>query len=278
MNRLNHYQELIGTKWASFTVQDGLYTFEDSTTFDISTQEFKFPASRIQEDFEVRLIAIPENSLSELSDEVMLHINLVDAIPNYDARLQIELEDVFSSDNWKLDRQLLSSTDSVAVLQFFEELLNKKKVFTIIARGQGVGIWDSCRVVKNLHPIELNAYPTSKMDDQFVRLRKSEVYIDLDKEIKMQVNSYTDPVKSNLEITKPEFTELLQKYKLTKNDLLSAYRTATILKKLKSEISILAGAYLSRENAKIVIDRFNMECNKLRISIGATSIKLSDFP
>jgi hypothetical protein len=277
LNKLRYYEDLFGTKWANFSVTDGLYTFEDSTTFDLYTQEFTFPASASQEEFEIKLIAIPENSLSSTSDEVMLHVNLVDAIPNYDARLQIELEDVFQSDSWTLENSLLNTIDSVSVLQFFEQLLNKKKTFNIIARGQGVGIWDSCRVIKDLHPIELNAYPISRMDSTYSRLRKSEVWIDMDREILMEINSYTDPVKSNMNISNTTILDLMQRYQLSKNDILSAYRTATILQKLKSELNILAGAYLSRENAKIVIDRFNNTLNKLRISVGATSIKWSEI-
>jgi hypothetical protein len=69
----------------------------------------------------------------------------------------------------------------------------------------------------------------------------------------------------------------MSKYKLSKNDLLSAMRTATILIKLKEEINVYAGTYLSRENAKIVIDRFNKEWAKTRITIGQTSIKLSEL-
>ena len=273
LNKLRYYEDLFGTKWAKYTVNDGLYTFEDSTTFDLYTQEFKFPASTIKEAFDVKLIAIPENSLASTSDEIMLHVNLVDAVPNYDARLQIELEDVFLSDSWNLDNNLLTPADSVAVLQFFEQMLDKKKAFTLITRGQGVGIWDSCRVIKDKHPLELGSYPDTRMDPNFSRLRKSEVWIEIDREIHMEVNSYTDPVKSNMAISDSELLDLMQRYKLSKNDILSAYRTATILNKLKNEFSVLAGSYLSREEAKVVIDRFNNALNKQRISVGATSIK-----
>ena len=277
LNKLRYYEDLFGTKWANYTVTDGLYTFQDSSTFDLYTQEFTFPASLNQEEFEIKLISIPENSLSSSYDEVMLHVNLVDALPNYDARLQIALEDVFQSDSWKLENQLLTPNDSVAVLQFFEQMLNKKKPFNIIARGQGVGFWDSCCVKKELHPIELNGYPESRMDPQFSRLRKSEVWIEIDREIHMEINSYTDPVKSNMSISNPSIIDLMQRYQLSKNDILSAYRKATRVSKLKSEFSLLAGAYLNREDAKIVIDRFNNALNKLRISVGATSIKWTEI-
>jgi hypothetical protein len=69
----------------------------------------------------------------------------------------------------------------------------------------------------------------------------------------------------------------MQRYKLSKNDILSAYRSAAILHKLKIELNVLAGKYLTREKASLVIDRFNKEWAKTRISIGPTSIKLTDL-
>jgi hypothetical protein len=277
--RLDNYKRIIGHKWVSFTEEDGLYTFQDSCTFDLMTQEFRFPASVTQEEFEVRLIAIPESSLSEQADEVMLHLNLCDAIPNQDARFQLELNDVFASDSWKLEQNLLGPKDSLSVLQFFEALQDKKTPFTIVARGHGIGKWDGSRTVNDIEPVELKSYPgvNGRMDSSFVRLRTSQVYIHLNRGIKIEVNSFTDPVASSLSITDEQINNLMQRYKLSKNDILSAYRSASILHKLKQEMNVLAGLYLDRQKASIVIDRFNKEWIKTKISIGSTSIKLSDL-
>lgn len=275
--RLDRYKQMMGYKWASYTEKDGLYTFQDSTTFDMYTQEFQFPASSLKEDFEVRLLSIPESSISDQSDEVMLHIHLADAEPNFNARLQLELQDVFVSDNWSLDRKLFTEKDSVALLQFFEGMQDKKVPFSIIGRGQGIGNWDGCRTVKAINPVELSSYATSKMDSTYVRLRRSELFIHLDRGIRVEINSFTDPVKSNIEISNADILALMAKYKLSKNDVLSVYRTATILNKLKEEINVIAGTYLSREKAKIVIDRFNKEWEKTKIAVGSTSIRLSEL-
>lgn len=279
--KLDVYKAQMGYNWATYTEKDGLYTFEDSTTFDILTQEFQFKPSDKVEDFEIRLIAIPESSLSKNADEVMLHINLIDAAPNYDARINLELNDVFASDKWELPNQLFNDEDSVALVVFFEGLLDKKVSFDIIGRGQGIGQWNGSQTVKAIKPQELDRYPgnaaTSKMDSSFVRLRKSELFINMGREIVVNVNSYTDPVKSSLSISNETFTSSMAKFGLTKNDILSAYRTHAILKQFKKEINVLAGQYLSREQASTVIDRFNKELDKTRISVGRTSFKLSDF-
>lgn len=276
--RLDNFKQLMGLKWATFEEKDGLYVFEDSTTFDILTQEFQFPASSIQEDFEVRLIAIPESCLSKSADEVMIHINLMDAEPNYNARINLALEDVFKSDQWDLPNALFTNKDSVSLQIFFEGLLNKKIEFSMIARGQGIGKWNGVETNKHPKPIELNNYPKGKkLDSSFVRLRKSEVLIHINRSITLEVNSFTDPVKSNLKIDNGTLLSAQNKYKLSKNDILSSYRTASILKTLKSELNVLAGSYLPRDKAKIVIDRFNKEFAKTKVSVGATSFKLSEF-
>jgi len=279
--RLDHFRALIGQRWASYTEKDGLYTFEDSSTFDFYTQEFYFPAKPQPEDFEVRLVAIPESSLSKSADEVMLHVSVIDAKPNYDARISLELSDVFASDKWNLPDPLFQDKDSVAVHLFFESLLNKKMDFNIIARGQGVGKWNGVKTVKNYKPETLSSYPgnaaETKMDTTFLRLRKSEVLVKIDRSIIMEINSYTDPVKSNITVSHSGMQSAMSKYKLSKNDILSAYRTASILKALKNEINTLAGTYLSREEATKVIDRFNKTWRKARVSVGPTSFKLSEF-
>ena len=277
--RLDEFKQWMGRDWATYEEKDGFYMFEDSSTFDILTQEFQFKPTKEAEEFEVRLIAIPESCLSKSADEVMLHINVMDAKPNYDARINLELNDVFASDKWELPRSLFSLEDSVSVQVFFEGLLNKKTKFSMTARGQGIGKWNGSQTIKDYKPVELSSYPgnvsKTKMDSTFLRLRKSEVMIKLNRSISMEINSYTDPVKSNITPPNSEIEVAMKKYGLSKNEVLSALRTAEIMRVLKAELNVLAGQYLSREQAKIVIDRFNKAWEKIRISVGRTSFKLS---
>jgi hypothetical protein len=279
--RLDCYKDIMGYRWAAFKEKDGLFVFEDSSTFDSYTQEFQFKPSEKPEEFEVRLVAIPESSISTSADEVMLHINVMDAKPDYNARIKLKLNDVFPSDEWKLKQELFNATDSVSVHVFFEALLNKKLKFNIVARGRGIGKWNGNRIIKDDTPNELNQYPGdpkySKMDTSFVRLRYSEVIVYINRSIHLEINSYTDPIKSNLLISNVHIQEAMSKYRLSKNDILSAYRTAELMNALSQEISIRAGTYLTRENAKLVIDRFNKAIEKTRIYVGRTSFKLNDL-
>jgi hypothetical protein len=145
--RLDYFKQMMGYRWATFTEKDGFYIFQDSTTFDLYTQEFQFKPTALPEDFEIRLISIPNDCLSDYADEVMLHINLTDAKPTYNARFQAHLTDVFESDKWELTQTLVQSTDSLAIRQIFETILDNKLPIEVIARGQGIGQWNGIMTI-----------------------------------------------------------------------------------------------------------------------------------
>lgn len=283
--RLDEYKRMMGYKWAKYIEKDGFYTFEDSSTFDLYTQEFKFPAKEKQEDFEIRMLAIPTSCLSDLADEVMLHVNITDAKPNFDAKLQIELNDNFESDKWELNAQLIQQKDSLAVYQILEHILKTNDPIDVILRGEGLGKWNGIQVVDEVESKEINAYPGStnearqhsKMDSINKRLRKSEVFVHLNRGIILEINSFTDPVASNINISNKAVLEKMNSYKLSKNQMLSAFRTKVILNKLKDELNVLAGTYFNREEAKVIIDKLNKEIQKTKISVGATSFELYEL-
>jgi hypothetical protein len=283
--RLSDYKAMIGYNWATYTEKDGFFTFQDSTTFDSYTQEFTFRADTLKTGFEVRLIAIPFSSLSNEADEVMLHVNMMDAKPGFDARLQLDLVDAFNTNSWALDTPLFGQQDSVAVRQLFEELLNKKTPFTAVSRGQGIGYWNGLQTVKASDRSELSDYPgetqqdrqRSRASEQYTRLRTSQVNVTINRGVFLEINTFTDPVRSDLKAGNPEIQATLIRYRLSGNDYLSALRTAAIIQKMKSELNVLAGAYLTREEAKIVIDRLNKTLDSLRVSVGATSWKWQEL-
>lgn len=276
--KLDEYKRTMGYKWVDYKEYDGLYVFSDSATFDRYSQEFVFPASDKIEDFEVRLIAIPESALSSSADEVMLHFSLIDAKPNYNARVQLSLNDLFESNGYTLTQDLLSQKDSLSIRQFFEALLDKDKKFHFTARGEGVGKWNGTQVIKNNQPTELSSYDEEGRDAlKYKQLRISELTINIERDIVLEVNSYTDPVRSNFNAPSTAIEQFKEQFKLSSNDILSAYRTFSILKKFKEEINVLAGTYMTREQAKIIIDKFNKQFSKVKIGCGITSIKLSNF-
>ncbi len=275
--KMNYCIEVFGRNWMPFTTNEGLYTFEDSTTFDMLTQDLKFPPSNDSSIFEVRLIAIPYTISSDQADEVMLHINVTQVDPDYNARIQLRFNDVFESNSWQLNKPLLADEDSLSIRVFFEQLLDKKKEFNIIARGIGLGKWNGVKTVYNAEQKELDSYPISKEDSTFKRLRTSEVNVFVDRLISLEINSYTDPVKTQFDIQNSKIKEVQLKYNLTYNQILSAYRSASILFKLQDELNVKCGEYLDRESAKVIIDRLNVAFSKSKITVGKVSLKASLF-
>ncbi len=271
------YKRVMGMNWMNFTVKDGLYTFSDSSTFDIYTQDFTFPATAEPEHFEIRLIGVPNSAISKNVDEVMMHASIIDAKPKYDARIQVNLTDLFESNQFELTSPLFSAEDSVAVLHLFEQLLDKENDFKVIGRGNGAGEWNGVRVIASSKEEQTAYSEVGKWDESYSKLRLSEVLITLNRGILLEVNSYTDPVRSKFDKASPEVVSIKNQFKLTDNQVLSAYRSASILRKLKQELNVLAGQYLTREQAKIVIDKLNKTIDKSKITMGPISVKLSDF-
>ncbi|GAA0875547.1 hypothetical protein GCM10009118_19560 [Wandonia haliotis] len=281
---LDKYKQLIGYNWVKWTENDGLYTFEDGSTFNLYTQDFRFPAHTLSEKFEVRLLAIPFTALSDQADEVMLHLSLSDMEPGFDQTFRLTAEDLFHSNSYLMSSSLFTPDDSVAVVDLLNAIYTKPKI-DIIARGQGVGEWKNGQVQKQHPVLEEAFYPgeteedklRSKEDSAYKSLRRTEVFIDTKSGITMEINSYTDPVRTDFTPSHPELNTLKTTGKITGNESLSAYRSAVLLKTLQEELNLLAGTYLSREKAKVVIDHLNKAFVKAKISISMYSVPFSEF-
>lgn len=274
-------------QWVPYTEEDEMYLYKDSARFDLMTQEFTFPARDTQVVFEVKLLPIPvsEKNLTQF-DEVMLHINVMDAKPMYTAQINLQLNDNFAVNGYHLDTlQLLHKRDSIACEEFFDALYNKKKDFEIIVRGGGIGKWKDSTVQMNYDPQPLKNYPGKSSEERkiskelpaFKRLRTTQVYIQVNRSSLLEINSFTDPVVTNFKTKSEKITKEQLKYHLTGNQVLSAYRAYATLKKLRAELNVLAGKYLPREKAAKVIDRLNKAVYKTKITVGPISLKYKWF-
>ena len=284
-NVLDNYKRQMGFKWMKYRENEGLYIFEDSSTFDIRTQEFMFPSSNDTSSFEVRLISIPDDLVGETSDEVMLHISKIDVEPFYDADFRITLNDVFASDDFSFNYKIFQTGDSAKLKRFFKQFEKINPQISFEMKGNGIGKWDGKRVIKDPEAIELRSYPgnseevrmASRLSADFKRLRKTELLLKADRNIAVKIESFTDPVVSNLAIKSTKFNDLEEKRKITKNDLLSAYRSVAVLNQLKLEFHILCSQYLPPDRAKTIIDVFNSSLEKSVIQVGNESLRMKDF-
>lgn len=284
-NVLDNYRRQMGTKWMKYKEIDGLYIFEDSSTFDVRTQEFLFAPSNDTTSFEVRLISIPDDLIGETSDEVMLHISKIDVEPFYDADFKIILNDLFSSDNFNFSEKIFQSEDSLKLIRFFNQFEKVTPQIIFDLRGNGIGKLENNKIVKDFEPNELSAYPgesqeersISRASSEFKRLRKTELFLKADRNIAIKIESFTDPVASNISIKNSKLLALLESNNISKNDLLSAYRSIAVVNQLKLEFNILCSKYLPPDRAKVIIDTFNNSLEKSNILVGREVLKIKDF-
>ncbi len=275
--KLDYYKSAMGDVVLSYNLVDSIYLFEDSTTFDIRTQEFKFQPTLVPEKFFVRLISIPDNAIATSADEVMLHVSKIDQDPKHTATINLNLSDQFESNSYLLKNNLFQLSDSFALRTISEIILANRTILTIKAGGYGIGKWQKNNVVKDLKPTELDGYPTSKNDSVYSRLRKTALYVQTFNKLEIEVESFTDPVKSSFQITNKNLLEIEKKHQLSKNDLLSGFRTKSVLLRFQDEYIKWVGKNYDAEKAILIIDRFNQEFQKTKITIGTVSIKIKEL-
>ncbi len=282
---IDKYKESLGLRWMPYVERDGLYIFRDSCVFNIHTQEFLFPSTLKREAFEVRLIAIPEDLLGTSADEVMLHVSKVDIEPMYDADLRIEFFDSFDSDAFQLNRSIFTEKDTATLRKLFDRISKKSPSLRIEVIGNGIGKWEDGRLLRDPEQLEMKNYPgknsiewrVSRAEPRFARLRKTMLYMKIDKELHLKIDSYTDPVVSNLIAPSNVVSKMIEDGQITKNEALSAYRSLAVLEKLKIELSIYAAQYLPPDKAKNWMDSLNNYINRSTVSIGKFNLNYGEF-
>jgi hypothetical protein len=237
------------------------------------TQEFQFYPSKKPEPFFIKLIAIPDNAIASTADEVMLHVSKIDQDPRLTATLNLNLSDQFAPDKFDLKQALLTKNDSLALRTISEIILKNETPIVIKANGFGVGQWNGNSVVKDPSPTEINTYPTSRTDSTYARLRKTAMYIQTNHKLIIEIESFTDPVRSGITINNKTLSEVAVKNNLSKNDLLSGLRTKTVMTTFQDEYIKWVANHYDANHARIIIDRFNNEFQKTRIRVGGINFK-----
>jgi hypothetical protein len=277
-------KRLVGNNWVGWKMTDGFFVFDDGSTFDIKTQDFRFAPTAESEKFEIRLLAVPFSARSNEVDEVLVHISVSDMPRDFAKNFQLSRLDWFESNSYQLNQPIFSREDTVVIRDLLEALVSRMKI-EFNAVGSGIGKIDQDRLIKNPRPIEEQAYPGSTADERLLsaqssdykNLRQTSLTIDIKEQITIDVNSFTDPVRTNFTPNSEQLSKWLSQGKVSHNDALSVYRTAAVLMALKKELMYFAGEYLDRENTSKVIDYLEAEFGKAKISVGNNSVKLSSL-
>lgn len=282
--KLSKMKQLIGTNWMTWKMTDGFFVFEDGATFDIRTQDFRFPPTAEPEAFEIRLLAVPFSAKSKEVDEVMVHISMSDMPRDFDKKFQLSRADWFESNSFQLAQPIFSQEDSVVVRDILDALTSKMKL-EFVAKGSGIGLMNNNELMKNPNPVEETSYPGASQEerllaaksDEYRLLRQTSLAVDVKQNMLIEANSFTDPVRTNFSAPFEGLNKLIAQGKVSNNEALSVYRTAAVIKALKQELTFYAGEYLDRENASKVIDLLDVEFKKVKIQVGSNSFKLTDL-
>jgi len=278
----NKYKIILGDHWLPFSVKDGLYTFSDGTTFDIYTQNLTFPPNDSSELVQVRLISIPEDFEGIKSDEIMMHISMVDAEPYYDADLEVRFQDVFEPDAYEYHGTIFSSKDSIFFKTMFSEYLKNKLAITFSLQGNGIGFWYDSTIIRDAAQIELDGYPGNTAEEKniarqsydFKSLRQSRLRIKINRSLQIQIMSTTDPVVSKVQSPYFSVDALMKNNQLNRNEVLSILRTRSLVNQLKKELVTQASIYLDPTEAKRFIDAMDSALNNTKYMVGDRFIKL----
>jgi hypothetical protein len=215
----------------------------------------------------------------------MLHISKTDAQPYYDSDFQLKLEDRFDPDKFNFTQTIFSPADSTILNLIFQEYKKNNLPFKIQLQANGIGIWNGEVIIRDEKQKEINGYPGETLDEktnarlsqEFKRLRSSNLFIKIDRELTIKVNSFTDPVVSNLDLEGLRLTEIAEVHLLSKNELLSAMRCISLIYKLKEELTNQATTHLNQADSKKFIDKLDGALQKSKIQIGNVYIRLKDI-
>lgn len=281
-SRIQRLESMVGQRWQSFTEKDGLYTFADGTTFDVYTQDLSFLPTEDTMPVTVKLISIPEDYEEADADEVMMHISCSDAVPYYDADFNLDFNDVFSPDAYEYNRPIFRAQDSSVVASLFKAFKKSKFPISLDLLGNGIGCWKDSLLIRDPLQRELPSYPlleqatatTARDTEPFKSLRKTTLQIKLNRSLHIRIVSTTDPVKSNVTSAYFDTQAFCQTHGLSKNELLSALRTRSILMQVRKELIQYATVYLTNAETKKFIDALDLAIQKSVMKVGTKPIKL----
>lgn len=276
------YQGMIGTQWVPFQQQNGLYLFEDGTTFDLLTQNLTFPATQESEVVQIRLLSIPEDFEGSNSDEIMMHVSMCDARPFYDADFEMQFNDVFLPDAFQYESPIFKPSDSLFLKQLFAEYKKNPVPIELSIEGLGIGIWKDSNIVRDPEQKELTGYPGTNAEEksasrnaqEFKSLRQSSLQIKINRSLSLRISSSTDPVASNLNTTQFNLDNFLKSNGLTKNEALSLLRSRGIMLRIKTELTAYSPKYLPPNMARTFIDALDNSVNKVTYKVGQKVIKM----
>lgn len=279
--RLKELKEWVGTDFVPYTRFGYLTVFEDGATFNEWTQNFTFPDSLKSTDFSIRLIAVGPDAMADRFDEVQLNIAVTEGVPEDDLphNFAMELNDVFKPDYYQLKTLRLEDPQRFELGKILRMVLDNNQKIQLSLLGGGVGEYRNDTLVSSSKK-ELEKYGETEEEiaqkkEEYKDLRKT--MIDFKREanqLSINVQSYTDPVKSNFSKKNPSVKALKEKYPdLTDNQFLSAFRTYATMEKVVNELVLISYLYFDEKDRDKLLSHLEKVYNKTVVKVGAKQIQ-----
>lgn len=264
-----------------------VYTFEDGCTFNSYTQSFKIPFHLNIKDFSVRLVTIGPNAMSESVDEIQLLTNVTrgieeDIVPR---TFELSFNDVFETDQYNLKDFYLKETERFELSKLLYQSLILKKQLLFDIKGNGVGKIEKGQIVCSTEK-ELDSYPgetkeeqtIAKQTEEFKNLRSTRLKLfENEENIVLNIESFTDPVKSNFSKKTIKVQPIKEKYKLTENQLLSVFRSYTVLEKFYGELLRAANFHFEGNEKDKLLNNVKKAFEKSSIVAGTIKVTTKEI-
>lgn len=285
--RLTELKSFIDGKQLTYNKFGYIYTFADGCTFNSYTQTFKIPKALKIKDFSVRLITIGPNAMSERVDEIQLLTNVTrgieeDIVPH---SFELTFNDVFDTDKYNLKSFYIKETERFELSKLLYQSLVLKKQILFDVKGNGVGKIDKGVIIASAEK-ELDAYPgetkeeqaIAKLTDKFKMLRSTKLKLyENEENIVLAIESFTDPVKSNFSKKSIKVQPIKEKYKLSENQLLSVFRSYTVLEKFYGELLRAANFHFEGNEKDKLLNNVKKAFEKSTISAGTAKVSTKEI-
>lgn len=228
-DRLDEMKRTIGYSWMKYELEGCIATYSDGTIFNLSTQDMTFPGTEIEEDYELRLIGVPEEPLKRATDEVYASVIQYPTTPEDGVIFNRKYVDAFQENSVEFQDSALNHTDTAMIQQIMNDFENVKKMpaFRIVGHG--------AEVRRNSGADYLNQYPgeteetkkEARQSDDFKNQRY--VIVKYNKyEHKLLIHAYTDNVVYDGKIPEDWQDIAQEKEKRYKNYLYSSAQALSV--------------------------------------------------
>ncbi len=286
-DRLFELKGFIDGKRLPYTQFGYIYTFADGCTFNSYTQNFKIPADLKIEDFSIRLITIGPDAMSDRVDEIQLLSNVTRGIPEdiIPHPFELSFNDVFDTDQYQLKEFYIDETERFELSKLLYQSLTLKKQLLFTVKGQGVGKIEQGKLIPSTAK-ELDAYPgeteeeqaQAKQQNEFKQLRSTHLkFSENEEHIILNIESFTDPVKSNFSKKNIAVQPIKEKYQLTENQTLSIFRSYTVLEKFYGELLRAANFHFQGKEKEKLLSSLKKTFEKTNLIAGEKKINAKEI-